>query len=146
MQSEAWGWRSSHRHGVKLCPTVNCSVEDCSSAFREMDGSDGLKSKVEMVVEWGPGCVLSGFRDLQGLTIPGCNAPLKWSAYADDVVILVDSQQDTDVLVRDVQFSSVSSAKVSWDKSEALKYSGVFLGDPLFVLTGRMFSRRSKVV
>ena len=38
------------------------------------------------------------------------------------------------MLVRDVQFSSVSSAKVSWDKSEALKYSGVFLGDPLFVL------------
>ena len=33
---------------LTLCPTVNCSVEDCSSAFREMVGSDGLKSKSRM--------------------------------------------------------------------------------------------------
>ena len=121
MQSETWGWRSSHRHGVKLCPTVNCSVEDCSSAFREMDGSDGLKSKVEMVVEWGPGCVLSGFRDLQGLTIPGCNAPLKWSAYADDVVILADSQQDTDVGKRcPVQLSILSQSQLGQKRSSEI--------------------------
>ena len=50
------------------------------------------------------GCALSGMlfslaiepllhklrADLQGLTIPGYNAPLKLSAYANDVVILVD--------------------------------------------------------
>ena len=117
------------------------------------------------------GCALSGMlyslaiepllhklrSDLKGLTIPGCNAPLKLSAYADDVVILVDSQQDIDMLVKDVvQFGSISSAKVNWDKSEALsvgglekklslpggliwktrglKYLGVFLGDQSFVL------------
>ena len=58
--------------------------------------------------------------DLQGLTIPGCNAPLKLSAYADDVDI------DIDVLVRDVvQFGLISSAKVNWDKSEALSVVGV---------------------
>ena len=33
---------------LTLCPTVNCSVEDCGSAFREMVGSDGLKSKSRM--------------------------------------------------------------------------------------------------
>ena len=51
---------------------------------------------------------------------------LKLSAYADDVVIPVDSQQDVDVLVRDVvQFGSLSSAKVNWDKSEAVSVGGV---------------------
>ena len=71
--------------------------------------------------------LLHKFRaDLQGLSIPGCNVPLKLSAYADDVVIPVDSQQDVDVLVRDVvQFSSISSAKVNWDKSEAVSVGGV---------------------
>lgn len=74
------------------------------------------------------GCALSGMldslaiepllhklrSDLQGLTVPACNVPFKLSACADDLVLLVNSQQDIDVLVKDVaQFGLISSAKVN---------------------------------
>ncbi len=58
---------------------------------------------------------------LQGMTLPGCNIPLKLSAYADDLVIMVDNQQDIDMLTNIVaQYGKISSAKVNWSKSEAL--------------------------
>ncbi len=96
---------------------------------------------------------------LQGVILPGCNIPLKLSAYADDLVIMVDNQQDIDMLTNIVaQYGTISSAKVNWSKSEALsiggvmekkcqlsaglnwktdgglKYLGVFLGEEPFVL------------
>ncbi len=75
------------------------------------------------------------------------------STYADDLVVLVNSQKDVDVLTDTVNlFGLMSSAKVNWGKSEAvmvgerlggqltlpanltwkrggLRYLGVFLGD-----------------
>ncbi len=75
------------------------------------------------------------------------------SAYADDVMVLINSQKDIDNLVSVVKdFGLISSARVNWEKSDALaigkweeglpklpghmiwkrggnKYLGVFLGD-----------------
>ncbi|XP_067438538.1 LOW QUALITY PROTEIN: uncharacterized protein [Thunnus thynnus] len=78
------------------------------------------------------------------------------SAYADDVIVLVQKQSDIDSLVDSVEnFGLISSSKVNWEKSEALmvgdglkqlslpgrltwkkggiKYLGVYLGDPTTV-------------
>uniref|UniRef100_A0A3B4TQD0 Reverse transcriptase domain-containing protein n=1 Tax=Seriola dumerili TaxID=41447 RepID=A0A3B4TQD0_SERDU len=93
---------------------------------------------------------------LQRVRVPGCAAPFKLSAYADDVVVLTNCQQDIDVLEKTVlQFRLISSARINWQKSEALsigsadelilpggliwkrgglKYLGVFLGDQNTVL------------
>jgi len=43
------------------------------------------------------------------------------SAYADDVIVLVNGQQDINPLVSVVnEFGIISAAKVNWEKSEAL--------------------------
>lgn len=84
---------------------------------------------------------------------PGCPVSFKMSAYANDVIVLVNSQKDIDVLTDTVKsFGFISSARVNWAKSEAvmvgerlgdrislpaeltwkncgLRYLGVFLGD-----------------
>ncbi|KAI3359137.1 hypothetical protein L3Q82_002592 [Scortum barcoo] len=117
------------------------------------------------------GCCLSGMlyslaiepllhklrNKLSGVYVPGCDVSFKLSAYADDVVALVNSQKDIDILTNTVdQFGCISSARVNWGKSEAvvvgdrlggqlrlpgglmwkkggLKYLGVFLGNEMFV-------------
>ena len=117
------------------------------------------------------GCSLSGMlyslaiepllhklrNDLTGVCFPDCDASFKLSAYADDVIVLVNTQRDIDVLVNTVNlFGCISSAKVNWGKSEAvmvgdrlvdqlrlpgglvwkkggLKYLGVFLGNEMFL-------------
>lgn len=38
----------TRRHGVRLCPAVNCSVESCSLAVGEMVGYDSVKSASKM--------------------------------------------------------------------------------------------------
>lgn len=88
----------------------------------------------------------------------------KLSAYADNVIVLVNTQRDIDVLVNTVnRFGGVSSAKVNWAKSEdvlvgdrlrdqlrlpeglvwrkgGLKYLGVSLGvTPFYKKTGTGF-------
>ncbi|KAJ3587905.1 hypothetical protein NHX12_011500, partial [Muraenolepis orangiensis] len=118
------------------------------------------------------GCALSGMlyalslepllskirSKLQGLFLPGLNGNMVLSVYADDVVVFVRDQKDTDILVDIVRdFSSASAARVNWKKSEALavgewsgglpvlpqnmvwkkdgfKYLGVFLGKETVVL------------
>ncbi len=48
----------------------------------------------------------------------------KLSAYADDVVVIVDKQKDIDTLVKNINvFSVLSSAKVNWEKSKAITFS-----------------------
>ncbi|KAJ3609823.1 hypothetical protein NHX12_024333 [Muraenolepis orangiensis] len=81
------------------------------------------------------GCALSGMlyalslepllnkirSKLQGLFLPGLNGNMVLSVYADDVVVFVRDQKDTDILVDIVRdFSSASAARVNWKKSEAL--------------------------
>ncbi|XP_063765417.1 transposon TX1 uncharacterized 149 kDa protein [Eleginops maclovinus] len=95
---------------------------------------------------------------LHGFSFPGCDHVLKLSAYADDVMVIVKTQQDINALTDTVGvFSKLSSARVNWGKSEALavgaghfhglvlpgglvwkrgglKYLGVYLGDETFCL------------
>ncbi|KAI4899661.1 hypothetical protein NFI96_033222 [Prochilodus magdalenae] len=95
--------------------------------------------------------VVSGFR------IPDCSTSFCVSAYADDVVVMVGSQTEVDVLSGILKdFQILSSAKVNWAKSEAFlvgewrgeeprlpdglhwkrggfKYLGVYLGDRDFM-------------
>lgn len=74
------------------------------------------------------GCSLSGMlyslaiepllhklrRDLCGVYIPGCNVALKLSAYADDLIVLINSQTDIKVLENTVSlFGCISSAKIN---------------------------------
>jgi len=54
--------------------------------------------------------------------LPGCNIPLKLSAYADDLVTMGDKQQEIDMLTKFiVQYGIISSARVNWSKSEAFE-------------------------
>ncbi|KAJ3588687.1 hypothetical protein NHX12_009541 [Muraenolepis orangiensis] len=86
------------------------------------------------------GCALSGMlyalslepllnkirSKLQGLFLPGLNGNMVLSVYADDVVVFVRDQKDTDILVDIVRdFSSASAARVNWKKSEALAVEGL---------------------
>uniref|UniRef100_A0AAV2JEY9 15-oxoprostaglandin 13-reductase n=1 Tax=Knipowitschia caucasica TaxID=637954 RepID=A0AAV2JEY9_KNICA len=57
--------------------------------------------------------------DLQGVLLPGAR-PFKVSAYADDLIVFVNSQRDVEVLADTVQvFGQVSSSRVNWSKSSA---------------------------
>uniref|UniRef100_A0A8C2GDM5 Reverse transcriptase domain-containing protein n=1 Tax=Cyprinus carpio TaxID=7962 RepID=A0A8C2GDM5_CYPCA len=90
---------------------------------------------------------------LCGLSLPVCDNKFYLSAYADDIVVLLNNQSDVHVLFNLFEdFKQLSSAKVNWKKSEAIllgqwaegiphlpaglfwgrggvKYLGVFLGD-----------------
>lgn len=134
------------------------------------------------------GCALSGmlysltiepllrkFRaDLKGVTIPHCDKVFKLSAYADDIVIFIKEQSDVSKLTKILSdFMVVSSAKVNWNKSEAIlvgkwtngqpslpaglkwsrdgfKYLGVYLGDDITVkknfegIEGKIVGRLNK--
>uniref|UniRef100_H3BWP1 Endonuclease/exonuclease/phosphatase domain-containing protein n=1 Tax=Tetraodon nigroviridis TaxID=99883 RepID=H3BWP1_TETNG len=94
---------------------------------------------------------------LVGICFPQCPVSFKLSVYADDLIVLTNSQQDIDVLANTVNdFGFISSAKVNWGKSEALmaggglgegltlpgglqwrsgglRYLGVFLGEESFM-------------
>ena len=60
---------------------------------------------------------------LTGLRLPGLpqRPPLVLSAYADDISVLIRNQGDVDNLTESLTlYQKASSAKVNWDKSEAL--------------------------
>ncbi|KAK3540144.1 hypothetical protein QTP70_027053 [Hemibagrus guttatus] len=117
------------------------------------------------------GCALSGMlytlaiepllnklrSHLSGFKVPHTNASICLSAYADDLVVMIDSQKDLNVLTDILNdFQVLSSAKVNWAKSEAIlvgewggerptlpgglvwkkdgfKYLGVYLGNNEFL-------------
>ncbi len=92
-----------------------------------------------------------------GLNLPICKSSISLSVYADDVVVLINGQNDVQVLMKVLEdFRVLSSAKVNWNKSEALlignwpkgkpslpdgltwgtggfKYLGVYLGDEMSI-------------
>ena len=94
---------------------------------------------------------------LSGLILPGFSGRHVLSAYADDVIILLRTQEDIVILQKVVDdFGVLSAAKVNWQKSEAvalgawkngflrlpgglswktdgLKYLGVFIGHSDFM-------------
>ncbi|TWW74405.1 Transposon TX1 uncharacterized 149 kDa protein ORF 2 [Takifugu flavidus] len=91
--------------------------------------------------------------NVDGLFLPSFYRKIVLSAYADDLIVMVRSQRDVDVLSNlTVLFNRLSAARVNWQKSEALavgrwtnglpvlpqdlawrrdglKYLGVFIGD-----------------
>ncbi|KAK3522075.1 hypothetical protein QTP70_022611, partial [Hemibagrus guttatus] len=108
------------------------------------------------------GCALSGMLYTLAIEpllnklrsqVPHTDASICLSAYADDLVVMIDSQKDVNVLTDILNdFQVLSSAKVNWAKSEAIlvgewggerptlpgglvwkkdgfKYLGVFLGN-----------------
>ncbi|KAL2096374.1 hypothetical protein ACEWY4_008522 [Coilia grayii] len=117
------------------------------------------------------GCALSGMlyalalepllvklrKELHGVKIPLCQNVCNLSAFADDVAVFINGQNDINKMLNIFNdFRVVSSAKVNWSKSEAMlvgkwsdgeptlpaglnwnrhgfKYLGVFLGDDLFI-------------
>jgi len=92
-------------------------------------------------------------KKLCGLCLPNCKNNIVLSAYADDVMVLINGQNDVHILLNLIKdFMLLSSAKVNWTKCETLlvgqwvdgkpnlpngliwgrngiKYLGVFLGD-----------------
>lgn len=117
------------------------------------------------------GCSLSGIlytlaietllnklrRVLEGVSLQACKSTFCLSAYADDVIIMLNKQNDVHLLLRTLRdFETISSAKINWSKSEAvlvgkweraipilpgglswkkdgLRYLGVFLGDDTII-------------
>lgn len=80
------------------------------------------------------GCSLSGMlyslaiepllhklrKEMAGVCFPGCPAALKLTAYADDIMVLLNSQTDIEVLKENVLFfHKLPSVKVNWVKSGA---------------------------
>ncbi len=56
-----------------------------------------------------------------GLQILNCTEAVKLSVYADDVVVLISNQNNVNVMLQTLEdFRNVSSAKVNWQKSEAV--------------------------
>lgn len=118
------------------------------------------------------GCSLSGLlytlaiepllsvlrRVLEGVPLPNCKVSLCLSVYADDVIIMTNKQNDVDLLLKTLKdFGLISSARINWNKSEAvlmgewkkrappnlpeglcwtrdgLRYLGVYLGNETIV-------------
>ncbi len=60
---------------------------------------------------------------LMGLQIntPNCNVCVKVSAYADDITVILRSENDVQVLTDILKiYGNASTTKVNWDKSNAL--------------------------
>ncbi|KAK3522076.1 hypothetical protein QTP70_022608, partial [Hemibagrus guttatus] len=58
---------------------------------------------------------------LSGFNIPHANASVYLSAYADDLVVMINTQEDVNVLAAILNdFQILSSTKVNWTKSEAI--------------------------
>jgi len=66
--------------------------------------------------------MLQTFRaNLKGVSIPNCEKVVKLSAYADDIVLFVKEQSNVSKITAiSSDFMVVSSAKVNWNKSEAI--------------------------
>lgn len=91
------------------------------------------------------GCALSGMlytlaiepllirirTKLCGLSIPNCENVFKLSAYADDVVVLINEQRDVNILLDILNdFKNISATKVNWSKSEAVLVGHWLNGEP----------------
>uniref|UniRef100_A0A671TWB6 Reverse transcriptase domain-containing protein n=1 Tax=Sparus aurata TaxID=8175 RepID=A0A671TWB6_SPAAU len=97
------------------------------------------------------GCSLSGMlyslaiepflhklrKELSGVCFPGCPTAVKLSAYADDIMVVLNTQVDIKVIEGNVElFNKLSSSKVNWNKSEAFATTKDSLNG--LVLPGRL--------
>ncbi|KAI4880461.1 hypothetical protein NFI96_009804 [Prochilodus magdalenae] len=155
---EAFGFSPSFSAMVKVL------YRDVESVLK-INGGLSAPFKVERGIR--QGCAMSGMlycfaiepllnklrSKIEGFVLPQYGVQHRLSAYADDVMIMVNGQLDVDNLVAAIRdFGKISSAKVNWQKSEAfavgkwasglpslpagvswkrdgIKYLGVYLGD-----------------
>lgn len=81
------------------------------------------------------GCALSGMlyalslepplsrirASIDGLILPGFNSNIILSAYADNIVVLIKTQNDVDILTNLTdKYKDLSAGKISWDRSKAI--------------------------
>uniref|UniRef100_A0A8C5E548 Reverse transcriptase domain-containing protein n=1 Tax=Gouania willdenowi TaxID=441366 RepID=A0A8C5E548_GOUWI len=163
-----WRTLEAMGFGSGFIAMIRVLYGDIESVLK-INGGLGAPFKVERGIR--QGCSMSGMlyslslepflhrlrAQLSGVSLPGCMTNFKMSVYADDLIILVTTQRDIDVLNKTVcAFKKISSAKVNWLKSEAvavgnastrtlclpggltwrsggLKYLGVYLGDETFI-------------
>lgn len=159
---EAFGFDSNL---IAMIKVLYCDIE----SLLKINGGLSAPFKVQRGIR--QGCSLSGMlysiaiepllhklrQSLSGVIFPGCESSFKLSAYADDVIVIVNQQNDVNSLKKAINdFGVLSSAKINWGKSEALavgdelskelvlpgglvwkkdglKYLGVYLGDNSFV-------------
>lgn len=161
----AYLWRTLEGFGFSsgLIAKIQALYGDIESVLK-INGGLSAPFKVQRGIR--QGCPLSGMlyslaiepllhqlrTGLSGFNVPSSDSIFKLSAYADDLIIAVKNQSDINFLTETVRdFSEISSAKVNWEKSEALwvgdeprgiilpggltwkrggiKYLGVYLGD-----------------
>uniref|UniRef100_A0A8C2FKM2 Reverse transcriptase domain-containing protein n=1 Tax=Cyprinus carpio TaxID=7962 RepID=A0A8C2FKM2_CYPCA len=146
---------------IDMVRVLYCDVE----SMLKING--GLCAPFQVLRGIRQGCSLSGMLyslaiepllqqirgQLSGLFLPVCNNKICLSAYADDIVVMINRQSDVQILLNLIEeFRLLSSAKVNWKKSDALllgqwidgkpclpdglcwgnggiKYLGVYLGD-----------------
>ncbi len=114
---------------IDMIKTMYCEIE----SVIKINGSLCTPFKVQRGVR--QGCPMSGilyvlaiepllFRlrnMLKGLTLPQCNTTFYLSAYADDVIVFINDNNDVQELQQIVNdFKNISSALVNWQKSDAL--------------------------
>ncbi|XDV12372.1 hypothetical protein PO909_001067 [Leuciscus waleckii] len=123
---EAFGFSPSFTSMIKA---LYCDVE----SMLKLNGD--LCSPFKVLRGVRQGCALSGMlytlalepllnklrAEMSGVVMPNSTHTVKLSAYADDVVVLIKDQNDVNMMLRLLEeFKSVSSAKVNWQKSEAI--------------------------
>ena len=163
-------WKVLQRYGLRdgFIARIKVMYENIESVLKV---NGGLCKPFKVTRGVRQGCAMSGMlyalsvepmlhnirSHINGLLLSGFNARFCLSAYADDLVVVIQNQEDVTKLTDVVEtFGKISSARVNWAKSEALavgnwssglpqlpggllwkkggfKYLGVYLGDELTV-------------
>ncbi len=126
-------WKTLHAFGFSsdFIRYIQVLYNDIESVLRV---NGGLCAPFKVCRGVRQGCSLSGIlytlaiepllnklrRVLEGISLQAGTSTLCLSAYADDVVILVNKQNDVDTLLKTLRdFEIISSARINWGKSEA---------------------------
>lgn len=127
-------WHTLGRFGLNssFVSKIKVLYQDTESLLK-ISGNLSAPFKVQWCI-W-QGCLLSGMPyvlviepllhkihcELPGLHILNNNNVLHLSAYADDVIVFISNECDVKMLGKNVEdFGHISSAKVNWNKSDAL--------------------------
>lgn len=114
---------------IALTKTLYCDIE----SVLKVNG--GLSAPFIIVRGIRQGCEMSGMlysiaiepmlcqirKQLEGIKIGEGFSPLQLSAYADDIMVAVNSERDVEELLGATEcFGRISSSRVNWEKSTAL--------------------------
>lgn len=142
--------------GEGLVSWVNLLYHDVSCLVK---AAGGLSRPIRVQRGIRQGCPLSGLlytvaiepmlclirHRVRGLEVPGVlsdNGQIKVSAYADDVTVILSTQEDLNALKGCIQaYEQASTARVNWEKSEGL-LCGAWQGRPPPKLPGNIVWQR----